>query len=77
MHLQYLADAVVVVPLLEELLLVGDRVTLDEVLQLWEVGGEEDATAHGGESGIAERKTENKFGAKLRAKLANNLENAL
>ena len=47
-EVKYLADAVVVVPLLEELLLVGDRVTLDEVLQLWEVCGEENATAHGG-----------------------------
>ena len=76
-QMENLADTVVVVPLLEKFLLVRDGVTLDEVLQLWEVGGEEDATAHGGESGIAERKTENKFGAKLRAKLANNLENAL
>lgn len=43
-----LTDAVVVVPLLEELFLVCRRVSLDEILKLWEVRGEEDAATHGG-----------------------------
>ena len=36
-NLEDLTDAVVVVPLLEDLLLVGGRVTLDQVLKLRQV----------------------------------------
>lgn len=46
--LKYLADAVVVVPLLQKLLLVRRWVTLDEILQLWQIGGEENTAAHDG-----------------------------
>ena len=44
--MENLANTVVVVPLLEKFLLVRDGVTLDEVLQLWEVGGEENTASH-------------------------------
>lgn len=41
-----LPDAVVVVVLLQELLLVPRRIALDQVLQLRQISGEEDASAH-------------------------------
>ena len=45
-YVEDLADAVIVVPLLEELFLIRGGITLDEILQLWQVGGEEDTSTH-------------------------------
>lgn len=45
-HEIYLANAVVVIPLLQKFLLVGRRIPLDEVLQLRQVRCEEEAASH-------------------------------
>lgn len=45
--LEYLADAAVVVPLLEKFLLVCGRVTFYEILKLRKIGCEEYAATHG------------------------------
>ena len=44
--LEYLTDAVVVVPLLQELLLVCWWVAFDEILQLRQVGCKKNAATH-------------------------------
>jgi hypothetical protein len=36
-NIEYLPDAVVVIPLLEKLFLVGDWIALYEVLKLWKI----------------------------------------
>lgn len=43
---KYLPDTVIVVPLLQELFLVGCWIPLDEVLQLRQVRCEEDSSSH-------------------------------
>lgn len=45
-NLEDLADAVIVIPLLQELLFVRGWVTLDEVLKLREIRGEKHAATH-------------------------------
>ena len=47
-NLEDLAYAVIVVPLLQELLLVRRGVTFNEVLQLRKVGSEQDTAPHAG-----------------------------
>ena len=44
--LEDLADAVILVPLLEELLFVGRRVTFDEIRQLGEIGSKKYTATH-------------------------------
>lgn len=44
--LEYLADAVKMVPLLQELLLVRCGIALDEILQLGQIRREEDTATH-------------------------------
>lgn len=45
-NLKDLADAIIVIPLLQKLFFVGRWVTLDEVLQLREIRGKKDTATH-------------------------------
>jgi hypothetical protein len=48
-NLEDLTNAIVVVPLLKKLFLVSSWVSLNEVLKLGQVCGEQDTTTHGEE----------------------------
>ena len=47
-NFEYLANAVVMIPLLQELFLVRYRVSFDQVLQLGQVGCQQNASPHAG-----------------------------